>query len=168
MERLHNGLIPCIMLERSLVRDRDDDIKAELSAQACFDSTDAPYFEVEWITVGTTSRSAQIMIKCILATPSDYPRIITLWSKSKILTDQLYPTTSDYRPLILPHPRTSAFDQELNQAIARHCSYLQSLTHTVLVRLPPTNPNVFAPVATLMSDMPPGPNQFPMTYLLRH
>jgi len=168
MERLHNGLIPCIMLERSLIRDRDEDIKAELSARACFDTMDAPCFEIEWITIGTTSKSAQIMIKCVLAAPSDHPRVINLWTKNKTLSDQQYPTTSEYRLLILPHPRTPAFDQELNQAIARHCSYLQALTHTVLVRLPPTNPNEITPAATLMSGMPPGPNRFTMTYLLRH
>ena len=107
------------MPSRSLIRDRDEDIKAELSARACFDTMDAPCFEIEWITVGTTSKSAQIMIKCVLATPSDYPRIINLWSKNKTLSDQQYPTTSEYRPLILPHPRTSPIDQKHKHAIER-------------------------------------------------
>lgn len=168
MERLPLGLIPCIMLERSLIKDPDEEIKTELLLRATSEVGDIPIFEVEWITMGTTSKNTTIMIKCILATPTDYPRIIKLWGKHKSVSDKQFPTTYDYRPLALPHPRTSAFDQEINQAIARHISYLQSMTHTVIYRLPSINPHEITPTATLMSGLPLGPNQLPMTYLLRH
>ncbi len=168
MERLPLGLVPCIMLERSLLRDHDDKIEHELHDRAKASSLDIPRFAVAWITIGTSAKTTQVMIKCILASPTDHQRVSKLWTTFQGGTDEQYPTTFDYRPLVIPHPRTPAFDQELNQTIARHLTYIKSLTHTILLGLPSLDPFTHIPNVTLLSGLPDGQNKLTMAHLLCH
>jgi hypothetical protein len=82
--------------------------------------------------------------------------------------DDLYPTTFDYRPLIIPTSRTPAFDQELNQSIARHLTYIKSLTHTILLGLQKIDIFTYIPKVTLLSGFPDGQNNHSIAHLLRH
>ncbi len=168
MERRPIGLVPCLMLERSLLRDSDDRNKQELLHRARTHSLDTPPFEIEWITIGTTARPTHIMIKCVLAAPTDHQRITKLWSTLQTGSDELYPTTFDYQPLVIPNPRTSAFDQELNQAISRHLSYIKSVTQTILLGLSAIDLFTFIPKVTLLSGFPDDQNKHTIAHLLRH
>ena len=168
MERRPIGMIPCIMLERSLLRDNDERIKHELLGRAQAQSLDIPSFSIEWITIGTTARPTQLMIKCVLGAQTDHHRISTLWKVLQPGVDDLYPTTFDYRPLIIPTSRTPAFDQELNQSIARHLTYIKSLTHTILLGLPKIDIFTYIPKVTLLSGFPDGQNNHSIAHLLRH
>lgn len=168
MERFPQGLVPCVMLERSMLRDSELLITQEIRERALDRNLLLPHFSVEWITLGPTTAATRTMIKCIFAAPSDRQYIIKICGMFTLGTDEQYPVTFDYRPLVLPHPRTAAFDQELNQALMRHTSYAQSLTTVVLHGLPNVDPFSYIPRTSLLSGLPEGKNNFTMTYLLRH
>ncbi len=168
MERRPIGLVPCIMLERSLLRDNDDRIKQELINRAQKQLLDIPDFAIEWITIGTSGTPAQTMIKCVLAAPTDHQLISKLWTVLQSGANEIYPTTSDYRPLVIPYPRTPAFDQEINQAIARHLTYVKSLTHTILLGLQTIDLFTYIPKVTLLAGFPDGQNNHTIAHLLRH
>ena len=155
MERLIFGFVPCIMLERSLMRDEDARIKLELQARTDPRlNIDPSLYEVEWITIRTQARRTQVMAKCIVTDSNHHSLVSKLWTAITGRDAIQHPVTFDYSALIIPHPQMDQFDQELNQAIVRHMGFLHTTTSVLFTDLPNRNPFIHVPTLALLGGFP--------------
>lgn len=166
MERKIVGWIPCIMLEGSLVRDDDTKIKAEITSRSNLEPPiPTSWYEVEWTTLQTTGEK-QAAAKCIVSKPEHYKDVSRLWTITRTQDEDLYLVTNAYKTLVIPHPQTAQFDQELNQAMARHMSYAYLLTFVLITGITPCDPFVLVPSTPMMSGLKDGDNEISMARLL--
>ncbi len=169
MERYPRGWTPCILLGNSLLHDNPGKITQELLLRIShLPPIDPQTIRVEYVTVPTTSRRPHVMCHCIFVEPVNYTEITNLCTLFSQGDENEYPVTGAYELLVLPANLTSSFDQELNQALVRHLTYMHSNTHTTLLEIPNVNIFHYVPNTPKMIEIRIGTGAHTIYTLLRH
>lgn len=157
MERITRGFVPCILFVNSLLHDPVDMIKEEVLRRVPSQwGITADSFEVEWTTIQTNSQHTHSMMHCIMTAPADHAKLCRIWECFVGDVADAYPVSGLYEPVVIPHPRPASFDQELNQAIVRHLTFLHSITFVTISGLPPLNIYSLVPEHPVMPEVPAG------------
>ena len=169
MERYPRGWIPCILLGNSLLHDSPWRITQELLSRVShLPPIDPKTIRVEYVTVHTTSRRPQVMCHCVFVEQRNYTRITKLCTLFAHGDETTYPVTGAYKLLVLPNTLTSSFDQELNQALIQHLSYMHSNTHSTILEVPNVDIFHFVPDTPKMVEVRTGTGHHTIYTLLRH